>query len=178
MTKNSLLSIGNITLITGDRAFISHRTQQLIVSIALNTPVKLLIEGNRYDHYAINYAIASASSDYEHIMRQNIFLSRAETCYQMLELLIQTRADQKPTIILDLLASFYDEGVSDREINQLMVESIMQIRRLSQKAPVMISARPDKKRPSLFNVLKNLAHHVEYPPVPKPNPVTQYRLIE
>ena len=166
MAKNALLSVGSITLITGDRTFIAHRTQQLIVTAALHEPVRVLIGGNRYDHYGVNYAIASATPAYEHIMREHIFLSRAETCYQMVELLMQTRADEKPTIILDLLATFYDDSVPDREINALMAEAAAQLRRLSQQAPVVIGSRPNETRPALIHVLARLAQRTETPPVP------------
>ena len=112
-------------------------------------------------------------------MREHIFLSRAETCFQMVELLIQTRADEKPTIILDLLATFYDDSVPDREINDLMAEATAQLRRLSQQAPMVISSRPNESRPALIHVLAKLAQRIETPPAPtSDDPVLQNRLIE
>ena len=178
MKEDTLLSSGSITLITGDKAYTRQRMHALIVEIALEMPVKLLIGGNRYDHYGINYAIAAATPNYEHVLDQHIFLSRAETCYQMAELLIQTKADEKPTLVLDLLTTFYDESVPDQEINQLLFEATLQLRRLSQSAPVVVSARPKEDRPRLIKVLANFVHHIERPVLPPLEPIQQYSFIE
>lgn len=132
-----------------------------IVKFALNGPITLLIGGNRYDHYGINYAIAAATSQYEYILDKHIFLSRAETCYQMVELLAQTQTAQGPILILDLLKTFYDESIHDREIHQLLFEAILALRRFSQKVPVVVSAHPGRKRSWMLKVLKNAVHQVE-----------------
>ena len=149
----------------------------LIVQIALEGPLKLLVGGNRYDHYGINYAIAAATPHYEHILNEHIFLSRAETCYQMVELLIQTQANQTPILVLDLLTTFYDESAPDREINQLLFEAILELRRFSQQAQVVVRARPGQSRPRLLNVLENTADQVEYPPLQSPLPILQHSFI-
>ena len=168
---------GITTLITGQRSYTHQRMHALIVELALAGPVKVLIGGNRYDHYRINYALAAATPFYEYILAHHIHLSRAETCYQMVELLTQTQADPVPCLILDLLTAFYDEGIPGREIDQLLFEAILQLRRLSQRATVTVSAHVEEKRSQFLKVIENAADQVERPPAPSFQPLRQSNLI-
>jgi hypothetical protein len=163
----------HITLISGQRNSTYQRMHALIVELALAGPVKVLIGGNRYDHYGINYALAAATSCYEYILDTHIRLSRAETCYQMVELLKLTPSDQTPNLVLDLLTPFHDEGVPEREINQLLFEAILEIRRLSRGAMVAISAQAGKNRPRLLKALENALDQVEQPQIFLPQSVPQ-----
>jgi len=167
----------SITLVSGEHSRIHQRMHELIVELALTGPVKVLIGGNRYNHYWVNYALAAATTRYEHILDNHIHLSRAETCYQMVELLAQTQADPIPTLILDLLSTFYDEGAPEREINQLMFEAILQLRRLNRRAAVVVSAHSGKNRPRLLEVLKKAVDQVEGPPIPSYQPICQPVLL-
>ena len=166
-----------ITLITGRRSDTSQRMHTLIVELALAGPVKVLIGGNRYDHYRINYALAAETAHYEYILDQHIRLSRAETCYQMVELLTQTQADPVPCLVLDLLTTFYDEGVPEREIDQLLFEAILQLRRLSRRVSVVVSAQAEEKRPQLLKAIENIVDRVEEPQAPSFQPICQPVLI-
>jgi hypothetical protein len=176
-TSKVLVVPGHITLVTGQRNCIQQRMHALIVELALAGPVKLLIGGNRYDHYWINYALAAATSRYEQILEENIRLSRAETCYQMVELLNRTQADQVPSLVLDLLTPFYDESVPDSETNQLLFEAILELRRLSRQAAVAVSAHLGQNRPRLLKVLENAVDRVDQSQVLPLRPVFQRALI-
>lgn len=168
----------HITLVTGQRSHTHQRMQALIVALALAGPVNVLIGGNRYDHYGINYALAATTPHYEQILGENIRLSRAETCYQMIELLSQTPADQTPSLVLDLLMPFHDESVPEREINQLLFEAILELRRLSQEAAMVVSAYRGQDRPRLLKVLENAVDRVEErPPVYSFQPILQKSLV-
>ncbi|MFL7870104.1 MAG: hypothetical protein AB8I58_14845 [Anaerolineales bacterium] len=168
---------GITTLITGQRSYTHQRMHTLIVELALAGPVKVLIGGNRYDHYRINYALAAATPLYEYILAHHIHLSRAETCYQMVELLTQTQADPAPCLVLDLLTTFYDGGISEREIAQLLFETILQLRRLSRETAVTVSAYTEEKRPQLLKAIESAADQVERPPAPSFQPLRQPILI-
>ena len=171
------VAYGHTTLISGQRNSIYQRMHALIVELALAGPVKLLIGGNRYDHYGINYALAAAVPHYERILEENIRLSRAETCYQMVELLNQTPANQTPSLVLDLLTSFHDESISERDINQLLFEAILELRRLSREAPVVVSAHPGENRPQLLKVLEKAFDRIEQPQILPSRSVLQQVLI-
>jgi hypothetical protein len=168
---------GHITLINGQRNTAYQKMHALIVELALAGPIKVLVGGNRYDHYEINYALAAATAHYEYILDTHIRLSRAETCYQMVELLKQTPADPIPSLILDLLAPFHDESVPEREINQLLFEAILELRRLSWGAMVTVSACEGQNRPRLLKALENVFDQVERPRVFLPQSVPQQFLV-
>jgi hypothetical protein len=175
--NGALPSPNSITLITGERGHTRQRMHTLIVQLALTGPVKLLIGGNRYNHYGVNYAIAAATPDYERILDEHITLSRAETCYQMVELLIQTETDKTPVLVMDLLTTFYDESAPDREVNHLLFEAILQLRRFSQQAAVVVSAHPRDNRPRLLKVLEKAVDRVEHSPAQPPLPTRQYSYL-
>jgi hypothetical protein len=100
-----------------------------------------------------------------------ITLARAFTCYQMLTLLSETPAiPHQPTLALDLLATFYDESVPAAEALRLLERCLVDLRRLSAQAPVVVSARPprpgrgftygftpESARPELMEALKAAA---------------------
>ena len=166
-----------ITLITGPRSYTHRRMHALIVELALAGPVKVLIGGRHYDHYGVNYALAAATPYYDHILDNHIRLSRAETCYQMVELLSQTQTDMIPSLVLDLLTPFYDESIPDGEINQLLFEAILALKRLSQNAAIAVSAHSGGNRPHLLKVLENALDRVEYPQGNPPQSILQPALI-
>jgi hypothetical protein len=175
--SRSFVVHGHIMLISGQRDSSYQRMHALIVELALLGPVKLLIGGNRYDHYGINYALAAATSHYEYILDNHIRFSRAETCYQIVELLKQTPADRTPCLVLDLLAPFHDESVPEREIDQLLFEAILELRRLGQGAMVTVSAHAGKNRPRLLKVLENTLDQVEQTQAWLPESIQQQALI-
>ncbi|MGD8457579.1 MAG: hypothetical protein PVF83_14445 [Anaerolineales bacterium] len=131
-----------------------------MVEAALQGPVRALLGGNRFSFYDIAYALAAETRRYEDILRNNITLSRAETCYQVVELLLETPTSATLTLVSDLLASFYDEGVPEGEIDQLLFESVLQLSRLSSQAPVVVSAYGKENRPRLLKALENKADEV------------------
>ena len=163
MRYEQSLSLSQIILFTGLRNDTHLQLYLLLVELALAEPIRLLIGGNRYDHYGINYALAAETPHYEQILDSHIRISRAETCYQMVELLCQTRATAKPILILDLFKSFYDTAVPERAIQQLLNDAIEEIRRLSGRAAVVMNAQPEQERPYLLKRLERIATHVVRP---------------
>ncbi len=76
---------------------------------------------------------------------ERIRLARAFTCYQMLSLLSETPATLgQPTLVLDLLATFYDESVRADEALRLLESCLVDLRRLSVQAKVVVSVRPPR----------------------------------
>ncbi len=64
--------------------------------------------------------------------------------------------------LLDLLATFYDEDVKLPETQRLLRRCLLQLRRLSQAAPLIVSAQPPKpvvydERIGLFESLRAAA---------------------
>jgi hypothetical protein len=92
----------------------------------------------------------------------------------MVALLNQTQAQPIPTLVLDLLSTFYDESVPAVESRRLLQACIGQLQRLNNRAPVAISARPGLpgSRPELMEALQSAASQVWAlePYVPDPPP--------
>jgi hypothetical protein len=82
---------------------------------------------------------------------QRVRIQRAFTCYQMVALLEEVCASEPltPLLALDLLTTFQDEDVPAHERRCLLVGGLSSLNRLSQTAPVVVTAalRPADKPP-------------------------------
>ena len=105
--------------------------------LAGHGPVMILDGGNRCNAYIL----ARAAGGRPEVL-QRIFLSRAFTCYQMAALLEATLESPTPLLLLDFLATFYDEAVSAFERRRLLENCLIQLRRLSRAAGVLVSISP------------------------------------
>ncbi len=137
----------------------------LIARLACRGPLRLLDGGNCFDVYHCNQAIArilQGQKDQLPATLERIQLARAFTCYQMAALLKQTSGRPVPTLVLDLLSTFYDESVPVAESRRLLQECIEQLQRLNSLAPVAISARPglSGSRRELLETLQSAASQV------------------
>jgi len=150
---------------------------ELVTRLACQGAVRLLDGGNRFDVYKCNLAVGQAlggrTGDLPAVL-ERIRLSRAFTCYQVVALLKSTPAEPVPTLVLDLLSTFYDENVSTEESLRLLQECVVHLRRLSRLAPVAVSIRPGppESRPDLLNTMLEAASQVWTlePHIPKPPP--------
>ncbi len=96
-----------------------------------------------------------------------IRLSRAFTCYQMAALLEETPAQAQPTLVLDMLSTFYDEDVRIEEASHLLKGCLAELRRLAQAGPLVVSAKQPPEacadraaRASLLEQLRSAAAQV------------------
>jgi hypothetical protein len=104
--------------------------------------VRVLDGGNQYNAYAVAREIRRQTAELDEALN-NIRLSRGFTCHQMQVLLAETRSvPDRPVIVLNLLATYYDESISLMESCRLLEHALTDLRRLSERAPVMVSARP------------------------------------
>ena len=152
---------GRIHLITGPRPTAQARMHTLAVQYALAGPLRLLVGGNHFDVYEIAYALAARSSRYYEILEEHILLARAETCYQMAELLKDTQASPLPTLVMDFLAPFYEEGMAEKEVDALFFASLQELRRLCRQAVLVVGASPHEPRLRLLKALEKAAGQVE-----------------
>lgn len=70
-----------------------------------------------------------------------IGLARAFTCHQMVTLLETTPPGADPTLVLDLLNTFYDQSVPLRERRRLLATCLTHLNRLARQGPLAVSAR-------------------------------------
>jgi hypothetical protein len=103
--------------------------------------LRVLDGGNRFNVYPVARAVRRYTSDLTGALAR-IRLSRAFTCYQMAALLAENPADGLPVLVIDLLATFYDDNAKLIESQRLLADCIPHLKRLSQFAPVVVSAKP------------------------------------
>lgn len=163
----------NLTLITGPRRYTRQVMHNLLIDFALQGPVLMLLGGNDFPVYTIAYDLAARTGEYYTILKEGIHLSRAETVYQMTELLKQTPSSATPTLVSDLLNPFMEDSLTTKEINQLLFECIIELHRLSKTAPVYVSSCESPTRPHLLMALSKAADLVPKPPPGLLDPIKQ-----
>jgi len=115
----------------------------LSAELALRGSVTVLDGGNCFPFYRFARLIRSKTFEGAIAVKQ-LFIRRAFTCYQILELLSSTQALDQPYLVLNLLATFYDEQVPEREVRRLLDACLVEVNRLSMTAPVIISLSPPR----------------------------------
>ena len=92
-----------------------------------------------------------------------IHVQRAFICSEAAKLLEQTSAGKDPVLVLDLLATFYDENVRSQMRKFLLERSLQHLQRLSRTAGVAVTACTPPNDPdstALFQRLRNSASQV------------------
>jgi hypothetical protein len=110
--------------------------------LALLTPLRVLDGGNRFNAREVARILRGLNAPDLYAALARIRLARAFTCYQMLALLEETLPGPHPTLIIDLLDTFYDESASLEERRRLVENCLVHLRSLSFLAPVVASVRP------------------------------------
>ena len=114
---------------------------QVMAELALRGPLTVLDGGNRFPAYHLIRLICNRSPD-PSIALQHTFVRRAFTCYQMLALLEGTPALPQPYILLDLLATFYDEQIPIPEVRRLLDGCLHEVERLCLTSLVLVTTTP------------------------------------
>lgn len=153
---------------------------ELAARLALNSKVRVLDGNNRFNVYPVAQAVRRLTPRLEETLSR-VSLARAFTCYQMLTLLEETPAESTPTLVLDLLATFLDENVRLEESRRLLQLAIVQLQRLSQSAPLVVSVKPPialvADRMPLLELLQQAAAHTIQLEGQQPQPVTTMPLF-
>lgn len=119
---------------------------QLIAYLSLSGPVNVLDAGNHFNLIEVAYSIRRARADL-YQSSERIKVVRAFTCVEVLHAL-QEQKEGAPLVIIDLLATFYDDAVSDQRAVLLVRQSLAEIARLKERAPVLASVRDDQPKES------------------------------
>jgi len=141
----------------------------LAAQLALGGSVTVLDNGNRFQPYELARSIRKLTRDIERTAGR-VFIRRAFTCYQTLALLESTPSLSAPYLILDLLANFYDENITEKEINRVYNACAREVLRLKHGAPVVVTLAPPRleQRGYLLERVYELAEKVvmELPEAP------------
>lgn len=133
-----------ITLVIG----LPHKDHLLhvIAQLALLGTVQVIVGGNRFDVHKLARIIRRHTLFLDQTLSQ-IHQARPFTCYQMISLLKNTES-KTPTVVIDMLTTFYDENLSDAEAARLVSLASVHLQRLAQFAPVLVTICPP---PSAMN---------------------------
>ncbi len=115
----------------------------LIAELAGCGPVTVLDSGNCFPAYRLLRALRGRTPDLPAAARR-VYIRRAFTCHQVVALLDATPARPQPYILLDLLATFFDEQVPLPETSRLLDGCLRQVERLSGSAPVLVTLTPPR----------------------------------
>jgi hypothetical protein len=143
-----------LRLIAGPASLTTSYMRRCLVRLAVHAPIRWLICGNYLDLQLLIYDVARrAGGNYFRVLDDNIAISRAETCYQVVALLRKTKACAAPTFVSDLLLHFYDDKVREDEASELFIQGILALKGLSQAGPVIVTASPAAERTQLYAML-------------------------
>jgi hypothetical protein len=161
----------NTLLVVCGPAAARDEAAMLAVQLALQGEVTILDGGNRIQAYRMAHLLRRQTTDVDKAASR-IFIRRAFTCYQMTALLENLPIIRQPVLVLDLLASFYDEQVSSREASRLLDACLRQVERIQQLAPVVISLAPplDPERGFLVERVCQRADRLYLPEPVTPQP--------
>lgn len=146
---------GQIYLLSGPPRLLGQVAQAVLDRVAIRTPVRVVIGGNRFSLEGLPLLLEEQGGRIYEILNQ-LTLTRAETCYQMVDALHKTVPTPTPIFITDLLTPFYDEGISDQEAARLVAKCAGYLRDFGRRAPVVVSAAQEPPRPELFHLLKEV----------------------
>ncbi|HEY59494.1 MAG TPA: hypothetical protein G4N92_02235 [Anaerolineae bacterium] len=147
---------------------------ELAARLAVAGRLRVLDGGNCFNVYPVARAVRRRTAELQAALAR-IQLARAFTCYQMAVMLAEVPCDGVPTLVIDLLATFYDENVSLAETRRLLDTSVHHLRRMSKRAPVVVSAKPPApicpERGVLLEELQDAASQSwQMEPLPAPAP--------
>jgi hypothetical protein len=128
-----------LLLVMGEHAA-STWMLELAAWLAIQGQARVLDGGNRFNAYPVAHAVRRQNQDPRAALNR-IQLSRAFTCYQVDALLTEWQPVSYPTLVFDLLATFYDESVNLPESQRLLLRVLWQLEQLSKLGPVVVSTR-------------------------------------
>lgn len=116
------------------------RMFDLAAQLALRGALRILDAGNQCNVYPIAQRLRHCGADVNAAL-QRIQVQRAFTCYQVEALLAEAQPAPNATLVLDLLATFYDQDVRLADAVYLLRGCLTRLQNIATHAPVLVSAR-------------------------------------
>jgi hypothetical protein len=130
----------------------------ICAQLAEHIPLVILDCNRRYDPSIVVRAARGRIEITDRIQSQRAFI-----CYEVAKLLQRTPAGKAPVLVLDMLATFYDENVQMNVRRFLLESSILHLQRLSGRTGVAVFVQPPPAQSdsrSLFEHLRSAASKV------------------
>jgi len=129
----------------------------LSIYIGIQSDIFVIDGGNRFDPHYVAYGIRRFTRWWEEVSERT-HIVRAFTCYEVVKALQEVPDETHPLLLIDMLATFYDENVNDAECVHLVGKCIKELKRIIEHRPVLISLTPP---PPDFESRKGLNKIVE-----------------
>ena len=110
--------------------------------LSIRTPLRVLDGGNRFNAREVARQLRHLNAPDLYRSLAGIQIRRAFTCYQMTALLEDTPPSSLPSLVIDLLDTFYDESAPLPERHRLAERCMQLLHNLSTLAPTIVSVRP------------------------------------
>jgi len=149
---------GQIYLITGQSPLIRPLVQELLHRFAILGELRVILGGNRFSLERLPILLGDDIARLPEVLN-GVKISRGETCYQLLDALKQTETSPIPLVVMDMLDSFYNEDLTEREVERVLADSLAHVQRLSKKAPLLLSASANPGREQLLKALRDIAEY-------------------
>jgi hypothetical protein len=164
------LRFGGLVVFCGPQAVtsVAHR---LLAGLVLRGAVHVLDAGNRLQPYALIEHLRQHTPEVATIS-QRLHLRRVFTAHQVLDALASSPASPTPLVILDLLATFYDETLPMPQARSLLGRCLAHLRRLTRTSPlfVFLVPPPHLARRDLLDAVCQHATTLFFDPEPLPTP--------
>lgn len=158
------VSLGLCVLVC-ERQTAGDAATRLLVELALRGEALAIDGGNLLQAYPLARALRERTNRFD-LFCQRVRIRRAFTAYQMLALLESLPLLTSPLVILDPLASFYDETLPVGQARWLAQRCLGEVERLKQAAPVFILLRtcPSPQRRFLHEMVCHRADTLFFEP--------------
>lgn len=160
---------GQLNLLVAPRQVCQRVLCTVIARLALDASLQVIDSGNLFDAYLISRFIRCQTERLEDTLKR-IVLQRAFTCYQLHSLLTWPGRLPVPTLVMDLLGTFYDDNIPLAERQRLLKACLESLKWYAKIDAVVVGATLQKSgQPDyLLECLKAQAGQVCYLEVPDP----------
>jgi hypothetical protein len=148
-----LAQVGSIYLFQGESDILHAAMEEFVHRLGMRGLVQVIVGSNRISFEHLSLILGERIGHVYEIM-DRILVSRAETCYQMKDVLTALEPSPNPIVITNMLSSFYDENLTLNEVTLLLQKCIQRVHQLCEFAPVLISAEPDSDRLDLLHFVE------------------------
>lgn len=132
------LTPGGVTLVIGLPT--PEPLPTFIARLAQQGPVQVMVGGNRFDAQHLARLVRRHTVQVDAVLERGQVV-RPFTCYQTTTFL-QQHEDAVPLVVLDMLAPFSDDNISDRESARLAAQAAAHLHRCGQHTSMLVTAHP------------------------------------
>ena len=138
-----------------------EKITEIIAKLILRGPLRIMAGSDWLPAYALSRRIRQRSLDVKQIL-DRLYVARAFTCYQVLDLLEGTRSSGDPLLILDLLHNFYDPDIPLPTRLRILKQCSQHLERLSYHRPVavLIQQAHNEDYQAFYSVLLPIADEI------------------